>query len=265
MQVVVIIPARFASTRFPGKVIAPVAGKPMIQRVWEQARKARRVSEVIVATDDRRVGDLVMGFGGHVILTSPEHQSGTERVAEAADKVSADVVINVQGDEPLIAPESIDLAAGPLLDDEGPAMASLMHPLQNYADYQDPNVVKVVVDDQDFAVYFSRSPIPYYRDQQDRLRKWQKEGGRPEGLAPAPMKHIGLYAYRTEFLLALARLPRAHLERAEALEQLRVLAWGFKIKMVETPHDSVSVDVPADVAKVEALIRESGNRCEIKG
>lgn len=256
MKVVAIIPARYASVRFPGKVIAPIAGKPMIQRVWERASQAREVSEVIVATDHERVAEVVRRFGGRVIMTSPERASGTERVAEAADKLDADVVINVQGDEPIIAPASLDQVVQPFLEDDNAPVTSLMIPIESCADYLNPNVVKVVFDNMDNAVYFSRSPIPFYRDGAELLKTWEREGQRPAALRPGPRKHIGVYAYRADFLQALVRMPVSELEDAERLEQLRVLAWSFRIKMVTTTHDSVSVDVPADVAKVEAAIKE---------
>jgi 3-deoxy-manno-octulosonate cytidylyltransferase (CMP-KDO synthetase) len=258
MKVVAIIPARSASTRFPGKVIAPILGKPMIQRVWERTKLAMAIDQVVVATDDERVGEVVMGFGGHVLMTSPDHMSGTERVAEAAGKLEADVIINVQGDEPIINPESLLLVIGPFLQDDVVAMTSLKYPIATYSEFIDPNVVKVVCDDLDNAIYFSRSPIPCYRDGRAGLKKWEEQGTRPKELKPVPMKHIGVYAYRSEFLQAVARFHRSELEEAEKLEQLRVLAWGFKIRMITTPHDAVSVDVPEDVAKVERIMKEKG-------
>ncbi len=258
MKVAAIIPARYASTRFPGKVLTPIAGKPMIQRVWERVSLAERVDEVVVATDDQRVFDAVMYCGGHAVMTSPEHKSGTERCAQASEKLEADVIINVQGDEPIIDPASLDMVAGPLIDSETLPMSSLKHPILGYHEFMDPNVVKVVCDDQDNAVYFSRLPIPYYRESAELLEAWKSGGPPPEKLLPAPMKHIGVYAYRTEFLQAIARLPESWLEAAERLEQLRVLAWGFKICVVTTPEDSVSVDVPEDVERVERLIEKMG-------
>jgi 3-deoxy-manno-octulosonate cytidylyltransferase (CMP-KDO synthetase) len=258
MRVVAIIPARYSSTRFPAKVIAPILGKPMIQRVWERTRMAMAIDQVAIATDDPRVGDVVAGFGGHVIMTNPDHMSGTERVAEAAGRIEADVIVNVQGDEPIINPESLLLVVGPFLQDEVVAMTSLRHPIASYDEFVDPNVVKVVCDHLDNAIYFSRHPIPYYRDSEAKLQKWRLTGERPPDLDPVPMKHIGVYAYRSEFLQAVARFHRTELENAEKLEQLRVLAWGFKIRMITTPHDAISVDVPEDVAKVEKIMKEKG-------
>jgi 3-deoxy-manno-octulosonate cytidylyltransferase (CMP-KDO synthetase) len=258
MKVVAVIPARYSSTRFPAKVLTPILGKPMIQRVWERTRMALAIDEVAVATDDARIGDVVAGFGGHVIMTNPDHMSGTERVAEAAGRIEADVIINVQGDEPIINPESLLLVVSPFLQDEVVAMASLRYPIESYDEFLDPNVVKVVCDHLDNAIYFSRLPLPFYRDGEALLQQWRETGVRPAQLNPVPMKHIGVYAYRSEFLQAVARFHRTELENAEKLEQLRVLAWGFKIRMITTPHDAVSVDVPEDVAKVEKIMKEKG-------
>jgi 3-deoxy-manno-octulosonate cytidylyltransferase (CMP-KDO synthetase) len=199
-----------------------------------------------------------MAFGGHVIMTSPDCGSGTERCNEASEKIDSDVIVNVQGDEPLIDPQSLELVISPFQNDDekSVSMSTLKHPLLHYADYVNPNVVKVVCDEMDTALYFSRSPLPYYRDQAQLLDEWKRSGARPDALLPPPMKHIGVYAYRTTFLQALSRLPPSPLETAEMLEQLRALAWGFKIKAVTTPHDSAGVDTPEDVAKVEAMIAE---------
>jgi len=258
MKVVVIIPARYSSTRFPGKVLAPIAGKPMIQRVWERSSTASLIDEAVIATDDDRVFEAVESFGGKAVMTNPEHKSGTERCSEAAEKLDADIVVNVQGDEPLINPESLDLVVDPLVANESLGMSSLKFPIGTYKDYIDPNIVKVVCDDQENAIYFSRAPIPHYRDSRDLVESWKGGSPLPADLLPPPMKHIGVYAYRTGFLQAMARMPAAPIEEAEKLEQLRVLSWGFKIRMVTTPHDSVSIDVPGDVDKVERIIAESG-------
>ncbi len=256
MKVVAIIPARYASTRFPGKVLVPINGKPMIQWVWERASMAEKVDEVMVATDDERVAEAVSEFGGRVVMTSDHHQSGTDRVAEAAAKISADVIINLQGDEPLIHPDSLDLVAEPLLMDEDLPMSTLMRPISSRSDYLNPNVVKVVRDEQGNAMYFSRSPLPAYRVSVEVMDSWKKGQGPPKELVPAPMKHVGIYGFNHGFLQALASLPRTPLEKAESLEQLRVLEWGFRIRVVETPHESVGVDVPEDVKKVKALLKK---------
>ncbi|MFO8056141.1 MAG: 3-deoxy-manno-octulosonate cytidylyltransferase [bacterium] len=258
MKVVAIIPARYSSARFPGKVVTPIAGKPMIQRVWERASQAKGVEEVIVATDDDKVQKAVTGFGGKCIMTSSECRSGTERCAEAADKISADIVINVQGDEPLINPRSLELLISPFREDDRLGMATLRYPIKSYEAFVNPNIVKVICDEQDHALYFSRLSIPYFREKQDLLQEWAETGERPAELLPVPMKHIGVYAYRESFLQALTRLPRTDLEAAELLEQLRVLAWGFKIKVVPTSHDSMGVDIKEDVQKVEETIAKEG-------
>lgn len=256
IRAVAVIPARYASSRFPGKVLAPIEGKPMIQWVWERVSLAAHVHDVVVATDDQRVFEASQSFGAHAMLTSPDHQSGTERCSEVAAKIVADIIINVQGDEPLINPRSVELVAGPLIDNENLGMSTLKYPISSFNDYHNPNIVKVVCDDQENAIYFSRAPIPFYRGQEQLLEKWEKKGKRPAKLEPAPMKHIGIYAYRADFLQAVARMPRSPLESAELLEQLRVLAWGFKIRVVTTPHDSVSVDVPEDMDRIHELIAQ---------
>lgn len=255
MKVMAIIPARYGSERFPAKVLAPLLGKPMIQWTWEQARRASRVDEVVVATDDERVLRAVEAFGGCAILTSTEHQSGTDRVAEAAAKSTAELIVNLQGDEPLMHPETIDRAVVPFLEDEALSMGSAKVEITEAQNYLDPNVVKVVCDDQDFACYFSRSPLPYYRGRENLVQAWKESGKRPAELQPPPYKHLGLYVYRTDFLQAFARLPRPAMEDAEKLEQLRALAWGFKIKVVTTPHDSIGVDSPEDLRRAEALLK----------
>ena len=256
MKVLAVIPARYASERLPAKVLAPLLGKPMIQWTWEQARRASRVDEVVVATDDERVLKAVEQFGGHAIMTAPDHASGTDRVAEAAAESTAQLIVNLQGDEPLMHPETIDRAIKPFLEDDNLAMSSAKVEIQEAESYLNPNVVKVVCDDQDFACYFSRSPIPYYRGREPLLEEWRQTGVRPPALQPAPYKHLGLYVYRTDFLQAFARLPRPAVEDAEKLEQLRALAWGFKIKVVTTPHDSIGVDTAEDLRKAEAKMLE---------
>lgn len=258
MKVVAIIPARYSSSRFPGKVVFPIAGKSMIRRVWERAGQAKGIDDVIVATDDERVQRTVAAFGGKYVMTSTECRSGTERCAEAADKISADIIINVQGDEPVINPHSLELLVKPFRENDRLGMATLKHPIESCASFLNPNIVKVICDEQDNAIYFSRHPIPYFRDKDELLKRWEETGKRPEELVPPPMKHIGVYAYRSNFLQALTRLPPTELEAAELLEQLRVLAWGFDIKVVTTPHDSLGVDVEADVKKVEEVIEKEG-------
>ncbi len=244
MRAIGIIPARYQSTRLPGKPLAEIHGKPMIQWVYERAVKAETLEQVIVATDDPRIFDAVAGFGGRAVMTSPDHRSGTDRLAEAARGLEVEVVVNIQGDEPLIDPRAIDLAARPLLEDPAVPMATLMTGLSDLEELESPGVVKVVTDRAGFALYFSRHPIPC-------LRGASLEETLAAGLH---RKHIGLYAYRKDFLLRYASLEPTPLEKAESLEQLRVLEHGYRIRVVECPYPSVSVDTPEDLARVRRLI-----------
>ncbi|MBI3077276.1 MAG: 3-deoxy-manno-octulosonate cytidylyltransferase [Deltaproteobacteria bacterium] len=245
-SVVAVIPARFASTRLPGKPLLDLQGKPMIQRVYERAAAAAGVDEVLVATDDERSAAAVARFGGRAMLTGTHHRSGTERTAEVAQRLTAPLIINVQGDEPLLDPVAITQALRPLLDDEEVVMSTLRAPLMDETEYRDPNVVKVVVDQHDYALYFSRAPLPFVR------------GGAG---APCASRHIGLYVYRREFLLKLAAFPPTPLEEAEGLEQLRALEHGFRIKVVPTACQALGVDTPEDLARVRAILAaEAGQR-----
>ena len=236
-----VIPARFASTRFPGKALALFAGKTMLQHVFERAKQARYLSHVIVATDDERIADAARSFRAPVRMTRSDHPSGTDRVAEVASADSADLIVNIQGDEPLIDPAAIDAAILTLLDDEDTAMGTLMKRIDDPAEIANPNVVKVVTDLSGRAIYFSRSPIPYVRT---------------DGPYPQPVtcfKHIGLYVYRRDLLLAYSDLPVGPLEQAERLEQLRALENGHSIRVVETEYESLGVDTPEDFERVSKL------------
>jgi 3-deoxy-manno-octulosonate cytidylyltransferase (CMP-KDO synthetase) len=235
---VVVIPARYRSTRFPGKPLAEIAGRPMIQHVYERATRASLVDAVVVATDDERIRQAVEAFGGRAWVTRPDHETGSDRVAEVAASLACDVVVNLQGDEPLIQPEAIDQAVEPLRADPGVQMTTLCRAIQDPEDLASPNVVKVVRDLRGDALYFSRSPIPFTRETEDGPLGW---------------KHIGLYAYRRDLLLRFARLPASPLERRESLEQLRALEHGVHIRVVETTWDSVGVDTPADLERVRRL------------
>ena len=243
---IALIPARYAATRLPGKPLVSLAGKSMIERVWERTRRAKKISRVIIATDDERILKAAAGFGAEAAITRSEHRSGTERVAEVAATLARDgrqIFVNVQGDEPLIEPDAIDAAVEAMEADETVAVATLMVPIAKPADIMDPNIVKVVLDFDGNALYFSRAPIPWVRDRNAPVHVQH-------------MKHLGLYAFRGSALLDFPTLPLGDLERIEQLEQLRWMENGYKIRVAETVHDSVSVDVPEDVARVEQLLRE---------
>ncbi len=242
-----VIPARYASSRFPGKPLVRLAEKPMIQHVWEHVRRAKDVSRVLVATDDERILRAVEEFGGHAVMTRSDHRSGTERVAEVAASSAgrdAEIIVNVQGDEPLIDPAAVDAGVEVLLNDAAVGVATLAVPIAAPADAMDPNVVKVVLDFEGNALYFSRAPIP-----------WVRGSGTGQQAFPH-LKHIGLYVFRRSALLEFPTLPQGQLEKLEQLEQLRWLENGFKIRVAETRYDSVSIDVAEDVPRVEKLLRE---------
>jgi len=243
-KIVVVIPARYASTRLPGKPLVPLCGKPMIQHVYERAKRAQTVHEVLVATDDQRIIDTVQSFGGTGRMTRADHRTGTERIAEVAAHESGDIFVNVQGDEPLIDPLCIDSAIAALLEDPPAQIATVATAIRHAADVMDPNVVKTVLDFDENALYFSRAPIPWIRDTQHKLhvKYW---------------KHLGLYVFQRDALLEYPTLPQGELEKIEQLEQLRWLENGYRIRVAEVPHDSVSVDVPEDVPRVEKLLKES--------
>ena len=233
MTVIAVIPARYASVRFPGKPLAPLAGRPMVIHVLEAVRSAKRVDRVLVATDDARIASCVQAAGGEAVLTSETAASGTDRVAEVARRIPADIYLNVQGDEPLMPAENIDRAIAALADGPGRSLATLAWPIAPDA-AGDPNTVKVAVAQDGRALYFSRSPIPYYR----------------QG-TPAYRKHLGIYAYRAQTLAEVAALPPSPLERAESLEQLRWLEAGYTIWVGEAAGDSIGVDTPGDLVEAE--------------
>ncbi len=255
-QVIAIIPARYASSRFPGKAIVDIAGKPMIQWVYERTAQAAGVGRVLVATDDERIFQVVQGFGGEAVMTSPRHPTGTDRLAEVAARLDAELIVNVQGDEPLIEPAAIDAAIAPCAEDSTLMMSTLRCPIPTIDELFDISITKVVVDAQNFALYFSKAPIPYHRDGWgpiiSMVPRLRLAGGTPPVVG---WRHIGLYVYRRTFLLTFAQLPQTPLERLEQLEQLRALEHGYRIKVVPTPYVSVGVDTPEDVAKVRRLLR----------
>jgi 3-deoxy-manno-octulosonate cytidylyltransferase (CMP-KDO synthetase) len=243
LRILGVIPARYASSRFPGKALVSIAGKTMLQHVWERASQARYLTDVVIATDDERIRAAAADFKARVIMTRSDHPSGTDRVAEVASASNAQIVVNIQGDEPLIDPAAIDAAVlGLLHQDDGQdevVMGTLKKRIARLEEIHDPNVVKVVTDRAHNAIYFSRSPIPHVRD--------------PHDAAAVYFKHIGLYVYKLDFLLAYPDLPVGPLEAAERLEQLRALENGFRIRVVETEYESMGVDTPEDWHKVASL------------
>jgi 3-deoxy-manno-octulosonate cytidylyltransferase (CMP-KDO synthetase) len=243
MKIVGIVPARYGSTRFPGKPLALIAGKPLIQHVVEQCQRAKSLSEVIVATDDTRIWEVAHGFC-RAEMTSPNHPSGSDRIAEVAARCDCEAVVNIQGDEPLLDPAVIDAVAGALAQTE---MSTAATRIKEIEDYGNPNVVKVVVNAAGRALYFSRRTLPYLREAASRSAG--------EQLAAFPfLKHLGIYGYRRDTLLRLVRFPVSPLEAAEKLEQLRALENGIAIAVEQVDYDSIGVDMPADVQRVEALL-----------
>lgn len=258
MAVVAIIPARYGSSRFPGKPLAQIGGKSMLQHVYESTSKAGGLERVLVATDDRRILETVSNFGGEAVLTSKNHASGTDRLAEVAKKITAEWIINVQGDLPFIKPQTISRTLGPLRRDRAIVMGTARTPIYRKEEWRNPNVVKVVTDAKGFALYFSRAPIPYARED----RAVTKDSGRAADSPEERIwghRHIGIYVYRREFLLKFSRLRPAALERIEGLEQLRALAHGYRIRVVDVEEPSVEVDAPEDIVKAEAYLRSSNH------
>lgn len=245
MKIVAIIPSRYGSKRLEGKPLMPIVGKPMIQRVWERAKEATILADVVVATDDERIYGCVEGFGGRVLMTAPTHPSGSDRAAEAAQALGLkdeDIVINIQGDQPAFDPRCLSEVVSPLIDDLKLVMTTLIYRITDPAEIKDPNCVKCVFDKDNFAIYFSRSPIPFScgSDQFDIF------------------KHLGIYAFRKHFLERFASLPQGRLEAIEKLEQLRAMEHGYRIKVVETRYDSKEVDRPEDIEKIEMVLSMLG-------
>lgn len=244
MKFVCIIPSRYASTRLPGKPLCDIAGKPMVQRVYEQARKAEKLESVVVAVDNPRVYDTVVSFGGQAIMTREDHANGTDRLAEAVENFpDADVIINVQGDEPLIAPDVIDALCRVFEEDSTLQMATVAAPLAK-EEYDEPSAVKVVMNRNNEAMYFSRSLIPYPRNAYEGIMK--------------PYKHIGIYAYKRDFLLKYAAMEQTPAEQVESLEQLRVLENGYKIKVITTNHQFIGIDTPEDLEHIREYFANKG-------
>jgi 3-deoxy-manno-octulosonate cytidylyltransferase (CMP-KDO synthetase) len=242
VKVVALIPARYGSTRFPGKPLALLRGKPMIEHVYECTRLVRGLAQVMVATDDERIAQTVRGFSGDVVMTRSDHPTGTDRLAEAALKLDAEVIVNVQGDLPFFPPAMVEDAVAALSRSSVAVMSTVKTPIHELAEWHNPNVVKVVTDRNGYALYFSRSPIPFTRSPESAVRSPGEVLG---------YRHIGLYVYRRDFLLTFTHLPSTPLEEAEKLEQLRALEWGYKITVSETDRPTVEVDTPEDLRRAE--------------
>ena len=241
-QVVCIIPSRYESSRFPGKPLADLCGKPMIQHVYERVLRAKSVTFAAVATDDERIFRAVRAFGGRAVMTSPRHRSGTDRIAEAVEALELKddaIVVNIQGDQPLFEPSQVEEVVGPLREDPSIPMSTLIYKIIRDEEITQPNAVKVVFDSRLFALYFSRATVPFVRDRDKRADYY---------------KHHGIYSYRRAFLRTFTAMPEGVLERLEALEQLRALEHGHRIRVVVTPHDSVEVDTPAELERVRRLL-----------
>lgn len=248
-HVTVLIPARFQATRFPGKPLTPILGKPMIQWVYERSAKSC-ADRVIVATDSDRIFACVVGFGGEAEMTRADHANGSQRIAEVAERIETDIVVNVQGDEPTLHPSAIDRVIAPFSTDPDLPMATLCEAMKDHAQMFNPNVVKVVCDARGRALYFSRAPIPFLKHVGMNAISW------PADRAVGFLKHVGVYAYRRDFLLEYQAHPPCELEQIEGLEQLRALDMGARIQVERTPHPTLHVDVPDDVARVESFLKQ---------
>jgi len=245
-----VIPARWGATRFEGKVLANLLGKPVIQHVWENAKKAKTLDDLVVACDDERILKAVERFGGKAVYTSPNQPSGTDRLAEVVNAMNIDIAVNIQGDEPLMKPIMIDNLVMALQEEKVAGMATIVKKIEDDSELTNSNVVKVIIDKNGYAIYFSRYAIPYNRTNGTDSKK-----------RPTYYKHIGLYAFTKDFLFTFKKLPNSSLENAEKLEQLRAIEYGYKIKVVETKFDTVGVDRPEDLKKAEALLlREQENQ-----
>ncbi|OIO34657.1 MAG: 3-deoxy-manno-octulosonate cytidylyltransferase [Candidatus Omnitrophica bacterium CG1_02_40_15] len=244
MDAVGIIPARYGSTRFEGKLLADFCGKPVIQHTWENAKKSNSINDLIIATDDKRIYNAAKGFGANVVYTSIAHKSGSDRLTEVAASIDTKIVVNIQADEPLLHYTMIDDVVEAILKDNTLVMATLCHKIKNAEEIQDSNVVKVVFDRFCYALYFSRSSIPYERmGSDDKLQVIDY------------YKHIGIYAYAKDFLFTFKSLPQSRLEKTEKLEQLRVLENGYRIKVIETKFDTIGIDTPEDLEKAIEIVK----------
>jgi len=250
MKSVIVIPSRYGATRFPGKSLARIEGRPMIQWVWEAACRSRLTEQVIVATDDDRIADMAAKFGADVVMTKKSHRSGTDRMAEVADKISAQLYVNVQGDEPLLSPAAVDDLIRAMMENPRMPIGTLAHRIETEAEWRSPEVVKVVCNRHQEALYFSRSPLPFHRAFDVKARV---------------LRHVGIYAFRSRALATFVSLKPSPLEVAESLEQLRALEYGLAIQVIETKYRCLGVDTPADLARVEAALRvQAGARIRRK-
>lgn len=243
MKAIGVIPARWGATRFQGKVLAELLGKPVIQHVWESASKAKTLDDLVIACDDERIMKVVKDFGGKAVYTSPAQPSGTDRLAEVVNPLDVDIAVNIQGDEPLVKPIMIDGVVMALEGEKVAQMATVIKKVEDDSELTNSNVVKVVVDKNGYALYFSRYAIPYNRTGEENKRN-----------RPVYYKHIGLYAFTKDFLFTFRNLPESSLEKAERLEQLRVLEYGYKIKVVETKFDTIGIDTPEDLIRVKEIL-----------
>lgn len=258
-EVIAIVPARYESTRLPGKLLLPLGGKPLILHTIERAKAAKNVSQVIVATDDPRIVEAVCQNGGEAVMTSPDHASGSDRIAEVAERLSeGSIVVNVQGDEPLISPHTIETAVDAILNDDSADIATTSETIDDARDVLDPNVVKVVTDTNGFAIYFSRSPIPYPRTAVQKFGSLDAALKEEPELLSSFRKHTGLYVYRREYLMKFTSLPRTLLEESEMLEQLRALENGARIKVVGVIESSIGVDTAEDFERARRIIETNG-------
>jgi len=254
IKCIAVIPARYGSSRLPGKVLLPLAGKPMIQHVWERVQSCPLVEETLVASDDERVIRAVQAFGGKAVMTSPDHASGTDRIAEAVTGIKCRVVLNVQGDEPLISPRIIAETAAPLLRERSLLMATACAPFRHVRDLFDPNCVKVVVDRLGYAIYFTRLPVPFLRQPNLTYEGYPKYLNRLPRNLRLFHRHLGIYAYRRDFLDTFVALPPSELEQAEKLEQLRAIENGYRIRVVAVDDAAVGVDTEADYLRLRKLL-----------
>jgi 3-deoxy-manno-octulosonate cytidylyltransferase (CMP-KDO synthetase) len=243
MKAVIVIPARFGATRFPGKSLARIQGRPMIQWVWEAASRSRLTEQVIIATDDARIADVAAKFGADVVMTKKSHRSGTDRIAEVANKIPAHLYVNVQGDEPLLSRDAVDELIRAMMENPRTPIGTLAHRIEKKDEWLSPEVVKVVVDRHDEALYFSRSPLPFMRKFDPSMRL---------------LRHVGIYAFRARALAQFVAMKPSSLELAESLEQLRALENGMAIQVIETKYRCLGVDTPADLKRVEAALRRAG-------